>query len=106
MSNTGHHAASAADFTADVGRRLFSCPEACRQLGISRYTLAREIAAGEFDVVWIRSRKYLTAESIERYIERHREVASAQSTEMREPDLGRAQSSRDESIDGHGTSTE
>jgi predicted site-specific integrase-resolvase len=62
---------------ATGGRRLYSLPQARAQLaGISRATLDREIAAGKLAVVRIRSRRYVAAEDLERYIAARREVAA------------------------------
>lgn len=85
---------------AATGQRLYSLPAARSELGLSRATLDREIAAGRIAFVKIRSRRYIAREDLERYIAARREIAGG-GPEMREPDLGRAPSSRDDYVEAN-----
>ncbi|MGO8873690.1 MAG: helix-turn-helix transcriptional regulator [Acidimicrobiales bacterium] len=48
---------------------LLSIEDAHRQVGISRSTFKREMAAGRIHVVYVRSRPYVPRTSLEAYIE-------------------------------------
>lgn len=51
--------------------RLFTLKESCQLLGISRSSIYRLIAQGEFDVVYVLSSPRITQNSIDSYITRH-----------------------------------
>jgi excisionase family DNA binding protein len=84
---------------ADVLAPLLSINEVAELLGISRPTVYALIRRGELVPIRVGERIRFDPADIRAYLERNREI----SPEMREPDLGRAQGSRDEMDHGKPT---
>jgi excisionase family DNA binding protein len=84
--------------SADVLSPLLSVNEVAGLLGISRKTLYALIRRGELIPIRVSERLRFESGEVRNYLERNR------TPEMREPDLDRAQDSRDENSNGNDTS--
>ncbi|GEM_PF-5916691 len=62
----------------ELRKALYRYDETANLLSVSRRTITREVEAGKLDVVFVRNRPRITADSIRRYIEEKvREAANA-----------------------------
>jgi excisionase family DNA binding protein len=88
-----------ANVTDAALERLLTIAECCELLQISRQTLYRLINGGELVPTRVSERVRFEPADIRAYLERNRELTP----EMREPDLCRAQDSRDENVNEDAT---
>jgi excisionase family DNA binding protein len=85
---------------SDVLSPLLSVNEVADLLGISRPTVYALIHRGELVPIRVGERLRFEPADVRAYLERNREIIPG----MREPDLRRAQDSRDNNCDEDGTS--